>query len=278
MNKVRNELKKTLNLQRRSLTSNGLVSLKGQKSITSLEEFGTQHKLKTLDLTDTSFETLKTLKGQPWLETLIVDKSPLKSYEGLSRHPQLREFSAVSTPLCERPNFRVAMLILVGPKLGTVNGTKIKRSERTLAASFPKIAKLLIEAGWDPSDKSLSKDEYMDLAEEYQVEYNGELVIDNEEVMNEMLKSPAVFLPRDEKEEKRIEQEKSAEYQSELESKDEELANEVAKVLASIGIRVQGGEKRNDEIIVAVSQLADLVKNIEDCTDEILGVEEEEDV
>ena len=64
----------------------------------------------------------------------------------------------------------------------------------------------------------------------------------------------------------------------EMKSKDEELANEVAKVLASIGIRVQGGEKRNDEIIVAVSQLADLVKNIEDCTDEILGVEEEEDV
>ena len=71
MNKVRNELKKTLNLQRRSLTSNGLVSLKGQKSITSLEEFGTQHKLKTLDLTDTSFETLKTLKGQPWLREAL---------------------------------------------------------------------------------------------------------------------------------------------------------------------------------------------------------------
>lgn len=272
MNKVRNELRYQLNIQRQSLSSSGFVTLKGQKGITSLEEFGTQHRLKTLDLTGTPLKSLSTLAGQPWLTKLILNNSSIESYEGLSRHPRLEEISATGTALADRPNFRLALVILVGPKLRYINGTKVKLSERQDAASFPRLAKLLIEAGWDPTDKTLSVQEYRKLVDEYDLVVGDARLADDEERFGELINPPAVFVPHEAKSESAAD-DKVAEAAA---KKEEKLVKDLATVLSRIGIRVQQGEKRKEEIVVAVSQLAELAKMVDECADEILGVEEED--
>ena len=284
MRKAKNGLSYQLIVQKSSLALYGCINLSGMKGIKSLSRFGTQPKLTCLNLTETSFESLDSLPSQPWLNELIVDKSKLNSYKGLGKHPQLKIFSAIGAPISERPMFRIAMLILVGPKLSVINGVRIKRREKEIAAQYPKLAKLLIEAGWDPTPDTDPEDiDYKRLAKEYSITVDGSTIEEDEDSFQALFSPPAVLVPKNEKEEARLEKEFEDMYEQASEQfhavQEETLARELAKTLRRIGISVVQGEKMKDEIIVAVSQLADLVRHLDDCADEILGAnlaEEEE--
>jgi hypothetical protein len=154
-------LKYQLSIQRVSLSSKaGLLNLsraqlqndplgRGAESVESLSALGTQPHLRTLILSETPLCSLDTLPPQPNLRHLIADRSAIDSYGGLSRHPRLASLSLVSTPLAERPLFRLSCIVLVGVHLASINGDPVTIDEKLEATQYPLIARDLIEHGWE---------------------------------------------------------------------------------------------------------------------------------
>jgi hypothetical protein len=142
-----NDLTNLLLKQRQSLAAVGLVSLKGC-TIVSLVKLGRQPQLLTLDVSKTSLESLESLEPQESLIEVITDESALKDFQGLDRHPKLSKFSAISTLLAARPNFRIAALIIVGSMLSLLNGVSVTAAERDQTRIFPKIAKYQLQNEW----------------------------------------------------------------------------------------------------------------------------------
>lgn len=263
----RRDLSYKLGIERKSIAMTGRCVLTPSVSagmedeeITSLAKMGVQPRLTYLDVSKTALTSFDSLLGQPWLEEIVADGSQVKSFEGLSRHPKLRSFSAIAAPISDIDTYRLLMLIVVGPKLAIINGTSVTRSERARAASYPKIAKHLVEAGWVPPEEDPTAKEYKKLAADYRVTIDGELD-------DEMLATAPVFIPKRKKEELEMAEKVTDDYtsflQEQSEQSDEFLARELADVMRAIGISVSGdGGKMKEEIISAVSSLAGLAATL----------------
>jgi hypothetical protein len=263
------DLKTLLHSQRTNLGTSGLISLRSAP-VTSLALLKRQPKLRVLDISKTPLTSLESLESQDALTEIIADESALADFRGLDRHPKLAKFSSISTPLAERPHFRLASLIVIGPMLSSINGSPVTTAERNQIRSFPKIAKHLLFSGWALEVRDIPEDEYKRIAHDRHVAINGRPfdTLEKGEIK-------ALFqLPVMPKSKAEIEREVT-EYVEEIQTQaqrlqeqaEEELAGQIAHQLARIGINVRPGPEMKDEIIEALGGLADVVRVLEEAAD-----------
>lgn len=237
---------------RRSLGMDGIIRIT-DPSITSLAKFGVQPRLKILDISKSNIDSLDSLKPQPNLVQIIADSSQLSSFAGLSRHKLLRDVSFTGTPLSQKLNCRLACIIVVGRHISIVNKKTVRKSEREEAEQYPKIAKYLLEAGWDLEYPAPSPEHFKELAESEQYRPYLEPYLTQ--------KSEQLF---------RIKKSKNDNQEpNDSQMNDERLEEDLNEILRSTGIRVKQGKNRQEEILKALNDLVNLVKTFETCADDI---------
>lgn len=92
-----------------------------------------------------NFNGLENLKN---LVSLNLDKNPIESFAGFPNLPRLASIELKGTPISTNPNFRIALIILLGKSLQEINGEKIHASERSMAKEFPEGTDKLLRIGW----------------------------------------------------------------------------------------------------------------------------------
>ena len=264
----RQQIPYALSTQRHSLVTTGLLNMSKYKLVRDLEPIGTQVHLKVLNLTGLAgLESLATLPPQPDLRQIIADRTGIKSYAGLSRHPRLESLSLVDTPIAGSPNFVLTCLVLVGPRLTRVRGTSerdglVSERLRREANMYPLIARFLIENGWEIEQPVPTQDRFRELAKERGLKIRGvDSEFSNDEAMrylrpppNLMRDSVAAEMFKTEIEERTVEQINSG----------DDLVKDVVKELRNLGINVKSDE---EEVLKAMGALCDVVKKLKDVMD-----------
>jgi hypothetical protein len=259
-------IKQFLHRQRHSLAATGFISL-ANSTITSLRGLGSQPHLTLLDISNTKLDSLDSLPLQPWITEILANGTQIANYKGFSRHPQLRKLSLLNTPLSQRPNFRLFTLLAVGPKLLFINSEPIYKSDREQTTQFPRIARLLLEAGCEIPE---TDPDYRRLADEVSLKIDGVLW---SELPRRRLRSwfgvPLVFLPKSKDEDSDKAQELTESRQIELERDedlvDDELAVSIAEILQKIEIFVGTGPQAKEAILEALTGLVHVVQPLDRC-------------
>ena len=184
-------VKTQLNLQRRLLSLERMLDF-SEKEITNLSVLNEQPKLFRLILNKTPLKSLESLPVQPNLHEIIADNSQIQSYSGFTRLSKLTSISLENTPLSKQPHFRLACLVVIGPKLCSINNEPITSEERKAAARYPLIAKYLIEAGWPIAVPCPKNDEFKNYASQYHIQTKGLMLSDsfNEDESDPFFKPP----------------------------------------------------------------------------------------
>lgn len=267
-----NKLKYQITVQRRSLNLTGLISIQDPE-ITSLAGFGVMPHLKVLNISRSHIKSLDALPAQPLLCQIIADQSELSSFAGLSRHKKLRDVSFIGTPLESQPNSRLACIIVVGPNISVINKRSVKKSEREEALKYPKISKLLLEAGWELEKPVPSAEKFREILkdEKYSTVIENAKSAKSYSYLTEkkdLLKTPSIpFEDEDDQEEPQ---------QANTEENDSLLEERLNEILRRTGIRVKQDKHRQNEILEAVSELANLVKIFELCAEDIKDIKKED--
>jgi hypothetical protein len=138
-----------LKRQRSQLGSHGILDFSGNVRFPpdGLTKLGVQKALVELRLNNFPLSSLESLAGQPKLRVIIADDSKIASLAGLDRHPWLTSLSFVNAPVSQIENFRLAATI-IAPKVVSINGTTVTKTDRRFAAAYPPIARALVAAGW----------------------------------------------------------------------------------------------------------------------------------
>lgn len=267
-----NKLKYQLTVQRRSLNLTGLISIQDPE-ITSLAGFGVMPHLKILNISRSHIKSLDALPAQPLLNQIVADHSELSSFAGLSRHKKLRDVSFIGTPLESKPNSRLACIIVVGPNIAIVNKRGVKKSEREEASRYPKITKLLLEAGWELESPVPSPEKFREILkdEKYRSVLENAKSTQSYNMLGErkdLLKTSSSRLETDDQEEN--------DQQANIEENDKLLEERLNELLRKTGIRVKQDKHRRKEILEAISELANLVKIFELCAEDIKDIKKED--
>lgn len=265
------KLKYQITVQRRSLNLTGLISIQDPE-ITSLTGFGVMPHLKILNISRSHIKSLDTLPAQPLLNQIVADHSDLSSFAGLSRHKKLRDVSFIGTPLESKPNSRLACIIVVGPQISIVNKRGVKRSEREEASRYPRITKLLLEAGWDLETPVPSTEKFREILkdEKYQSVLENAKNSKSYSMLTErkdLLKASSTRFEDDDQEDSE---------QTNNEENDQILELKLNELLRKTGIRVKQDKHRRKEILEALSELANLVKIFELCAEDIKDIKKDD--
>ena len=229
--------------QRSSMTSTGVLDLSGNIRCESLKDVGSQKKLTELRLNDSPVTSLHTLPPQPIMKTLIADNSKIETLAGLGSQPRLGKLSLINTPVSHTPNFRLSVLLCVGPRLTSLNGSPITKAERKMAGCYPPIAKHLVSCGWIVQFPPPSELDFRYLADQFNI--NGR---EEDFVMPPM--------PLD-LEEHTGAGEENAEG-------DVTFPNKLAGILRPLGFAIRCGPEMNSDIVKAVSRICQVVTKIEE--------------
>ena len=253
------KLKYQITVQRRSLNLTGLISIQDPE-ITSL------------NISRSHIKSLDTLPAQPLLNQIVADHSDLSSFAGLSRHKKLRDVSFIGTPLESKPNSRLACIIVVGPQISIVNKRGVKRSEREEASRYPRITKLLLEAGWDLETPVPSTEKFREILkdEKYQSVLENAKNSKSYSMLTErkdLLKASSTRFEDDDQEDSE---------QTNNEENDQILELKLNELLRKTGIRVKQDKHRRKEILEALSELANLVKIFELCAEDIKDIKKDD--
>ncbi|KAK8891054.1 hypothetical protein M9Y10_028259 [Tritrichomonas musculus] len=264
-----NKLKYQLTVQRRSLNLTGLISI-NEPDITSLAGFGVMPHLKVLNITRSHIKSLESLPAQPILQQIVADNSELSSFAGLSRHKKLRDVSFIGSPLESKPNSRLSCIIVVGPQIAIINKRIVKKSEREEASKYPKITRLLLEAGWDLETPVPSPEKFREILkdEKYRSVLDEAKSIQSYNFLSErrdLYKSSSLHLEEDEQAE-----------QESNEENDKLLEEKLNEILRRTGIRVKQDKHRRKEILEAITELANLVKIFELCAEDIKDIKKDD--
>ncbi|KAH0786675.1 hypothetical protein GPJ56_009418 [Histomonas meleagridis] len=232
-------LQEALRRQRSSLSSSGVLDLSGVP-IQSLESLGCQKTLSELRLNHSSIDSFHSLPPQPNLKTIIADSSKIESLAGLENQPRLSKISFLKTPISKTENFRISALLVIGPRLSSINGKPVSKSERQMAESYPPIAKHLVISGWVTQYPPPSALDFHYLAEHFDISADDDQFISTlapiavETTTTKPTESPQSF------------------------------AEELASILRPIGFPIRCGKEMPNDIIDAVSQICDVVTKVED--------------
>lgn len=256
-------LKMILCNQRRALASTNCLNLRG-KNIQDLNAIGVQKHLKQLLISETPLESIDTLPPQPNLTDIKADHSSINSFEGISKQKQLKSISFIGTPLAEKENFRLTCLILIGQRLNYINGKSITAAERSDAATYPQIAKILLEHGWELDYPAPTSDEFKEIAKLYELnikDYPASYFIPQRTLL------PA------EKIKDEIDEEEDKEDVTYLDTRDEDLVTGLIRVLKKSRIGVKNDENAKAELLDIISSLAEATTYLDQFSNEIQGID-----
>ena len=264
LEKVKNEksVGEQICAQRRSLSLRGFLILKSEKiTDDSILALGTQKALKVLKLSsDTAIQSLENMPLQPNLMEIVANNTKLYSYKGLSRLKNVTVFSAKNTPLSQRPNFRLALLLAFGPRIRIINGEEITSKERMRAIKYASVCKSFVENDWDPTDEPPNEEETLKLIEKYQPKKAR--MIKNEklkgrELEEELSPRKTLTLMNSIKKEEKNEYIPYDKYEF-----DDELADALIEKFKEIGIDIPKDENCQANLLKVIREFADITKNL----------------
>ena len=261
--KVQNEncVTEQVGAQRRSLSLRGFLILKSEKiTDDSIHALGTQKALKVLKFSnDTTIQSLENLPQQPNLVEIIANNTKLYSYKGLSKLKNVTVFSAKNTPLSQRPNFRLALLLAFGPRIRIINGEEITSKERMRAIKYASVCKSFVENDWDPTDEPPNEEETMKLIEKYQPK-KAKLIknekIKGRELEDQLSPRKTVTLMNSLKKEENVYQEYDK-YEI-----DDELEDALIEKFKDFGIDVPKDENTQENLLKIIREFADMTKSL----------------
>ncbi|EAY16868.1 hypothetical protein TVAG_150190 [Trichomonas vaginalis G3] len=253
--------------QRRSLSLRGLISLKGEDvNDFSIETIGEQKALLCLKLgKDTKVSTFAHLPLQQNLKDIRANHTMLTSYKGLSRLKNLANFEIEETPMSQRPNYRIALILAFGPRIRTINKVEITSQERLKASKYPSICKTFIDNDWDPTDNPPNENEAKELMQKYAPEIAKAVkkhVIKKEEIEAEL--SPRKTISSVKARPKPVKYNKNA--------FDEQLVQELIEKFKKLGIEVKNDEKVQENLLKVLKELSAIALEVSNEVD--VGMED----
>ena len=252
-----------LMLQRRSISLRNLLHLKGPFiDNESLSKVGTQKNLKQLKIEHAvNITSLENLPEQPNLQEIDLEGTKLNTYAGLSKFKHCSVFNAKGTPLCNRPNYRIALLLAFGPRIREINGEKLTYDERMHAFQFPPICKELVEHDWDPTNDPPSDTEIPSLIEKYLPEDHPlRTNTPKGEEMKQLMTPKKQFLPP-KGQKKGVEVEEPPVFYDKTKN-DQELVNKLIEKFKEIGIFINKDENAQQNLLRVIKEFADITSNI----------------
>lgn len=149
------------------ITQTGKLNLKNNIQIDlydfALDSFSSYIPLiKILDISGNF--SIESLEGLPYLPNLHIFNADLTQISTFKNFKSIRHATKVSfrdTPISKLLNYRLAILIIIGKKLISIDGQAISNSLQQKYAQYPPIAGDLINNGWDveypcPSQEKLN--------------------------------------------------------------------------------------------------------------------------
>ena len=130
------------------LTFNGTL-LFIKRNIFSILELDLAPDLVEVDLQMNHIQNFHGLPSLQYLQRLDLSDNPLSSFFGFPDLPKLEYIDLTRTPLSKNPNFRIALIILLGKSLVQINKERILPSERNMARTFPPRTDELLRHGWE---------------------------------------------------------------------------------------------------------------------------------
>ena len=258
--KVKNEkiVSQQICEQRRSLSLRGFLVLKTNKVTNdSISALGSQKALKVLKLgKDTEISSLENLPAQQNLVEILANSTKLESYKGISKLKSVSIFSIKDTPMANRPNYRLALLLAFGPRIREINGEKISNKERQHASKYPSICKTLVDKDWDPTDEAPTREETLELIEKY-LPKKAEMIQKNKnkDKIIEKVTTPRKSITA---------MKETKKYQYNKCENDEELVNSLIEKLAEYSIFVENGENAKDDLLRIINELTLMTATITD--------------
>lgn len=103
---------------------------------------------KGLILSFTPITSFAGLSSLPKLEYLILDNSNIENFANISAIANVTRISLYHTPVSKKANCRLSLIIACGRNLRVIDGKAVSERLREKAATYPPIAKKLIDHGW----------------------------------------------------------------------------------------------------------------------------------
>lgn len=129
------------------LAKTGTLDLSGE-AVDDLSFVGSRDCLKKLDLSYTHLQTIEGLAFQPRIESLVLDGCDLANFKNFRAVQRASSISVRDTPVSRTPNFRLSLILVIGPGLRVINGQKVTEKLRERAGEFPGFASDLVNCGW----------------------------------------------------------------------------------------------------------------------------------
>ena len=120
-----------------------------KRNVFSLTELELASDLIEIDLQHNKIQNFVGLPSLPNLKFLDLSYNPISSFFAFPSLPHLEEINLLFTPISQNQNYKIALIILLGKTLNTINGERITPAERNLAKIFPKGTDELLRNGWE---------------------------------------------------------------------------------------------------------------------------------
>ncbi|EAX86755.1 hypothetical protein TVAG_440670 [Trichomonas vaginalis G3] len=128
------------------------------KNIKTFEGVEIYPETKSIYAQNNSIKNFTGLKSLQHLEAVDLSNNCIENFAGFPELPQLKSINLLNNPISKERYFRVALVILCGSTLRTINGERISPSDRKLAAAYLKETHILIRHGWNVTFPPPSKD------------------------------------------------------------------------------------------------------------------------
>lgn len=125
---------------------------------------------KGLILSFTPIKSFAGLSSLPKLEYLILDNSNIENFANISAISNVTKVSLYHTPVSRRANCRLSLVIACGMNLRVIDGKTVPERLREKAATYPPIAKKLIDKGWIATYPCPDDETFDQLCQEYGVD------------------------------------------------------------------------------------------------------------
>ncbi|OHT16460.1 hypothetical protein TRFO_02731 [Tritrichomonas foetus] len=125
--------------------------------------------LKVLDIRGTNVSTLEGLPYIPNLNTFLADSTQISTFINFKSIRNASKVSFKKTPLTQYPKYKLALLVLCGNKLTTIDNAIIPKTLRSKSEKYPPIAIELIDRGWIIESPCPDEDRFNELAIDYEL-------------------------------------------------------------------------------------------------------------
>ncbi|OHT01251.1 hypothetical protein TRFO_32001 [Tritrichomonas foetus] len=104
--------------------------------------------LKTLIITNNQISDFVGFNPSDNLETLDISHNPISSLRGFPTHCGIKSILLNGCPLAKNQFYRIALILVIGKSLRTIDGDRVTAAERRVANSYLPDCAQLLRSGW----------------------------------------------------------------------------------------------------------------------------------